>query len=249
MKKIKVGAVSYLNTKPLIYGFEQGMMQDSVELILEYPSRIAAMLLENEIDLGLVPVAIIPRMRESYIISDYCIGAEGPVASVCLFSDVPITEIKEVLLDYQSRTSVRLARILLKEYWKVNPVITDAKEDFRDHIKGNTAGLVIGDRAFEQRRISAYRYDLGEAWKVHTGLPFLFAAWISNKRLDDAFIKEFNEATGRGLLHLDKVIEQNPTDLFDLHTYYTQHISYPLTDGKRRGLELFLQKLAASHIV
>lgn len=246
MNKIKAGAVSYLNTKPLIYGFEQGMMRDSVELILEYPSHIAGMLLRDEIDLGLVPVAILPELRESYIISDYCIGAEGPVASVCLFSDVPINEVKEVLLDYQSRTSVRLAEILLKEYWKVNPVLTHAGEDFRDHIKGSTAGLVIGDRAFEQRRISRYRYDLGEAWKALTGMPFLFAAWISNKPLDAGFVKKFNEATGAGVLRLDKVIAQNATDLFDLHKYYTQHISYPLTDGKRRGLELFLQKIAAS---
>src|SRR4051812_10140619 len=142
MRKIKVGAVSYLNTKPLIYGFGQGMMSDGVELVLGYPSHIAGMLLNDEIDVGLVPVAIIPRLKESYIISDYCIGAEGEVASVCLFSDVPLGEVKEVLLDYQSRTSVQLARLLLKEYWKVNPVLTDAAEDFRDHIKGTTAGLV-----------------------------------------------------------------------------------------------------------
>ncbi|HSC37349.1 MAG TPA: menaquinone biosynthesis protein, partial [Chitinophagaceae bacterium] len=175
MRKIKVGAVSYLNTKPLIYGFGQGMMQDEVELILDYPSSIAGMLLEDKIDLGLVPVAIIPRLRESHIISDYCIGAEGEVASVCLFSDVPVGEVTEVLLDYQSRTSVRLAKLLLKEYWKVSPLLTDARADFRDHIRGTTAGLVIGDRAFEQRKLSAYRYDLGEAWKLHTGLPFVFA--------------------------------------------------------------------------
>ena len=238
-----MGAVSYLNTKPLIYGFGQGMMSDAVELVLEYPSRIAGMLADDEIDLGLVPVAIIPRLKESYIISDYCIGAEGEVASVCLFSDVPLGEVKEVLLDYQSRTSVRLAKLLLKEYWKVNPVLTDAAADFRDHIKGTTAGLVIGDRAFEQRPLSAYRYDLGQAWKQHTGLPFVFAAWIANKKLDAGFIKDFNKATGAGLLQLDDVIAQNPCSLFDIRKYYTQHISYQLTDEKRKGLGLFLNKI------
>jgi chorismate dehydratase len=249
MRKIKVGAVSYLNTKPLIYGFGQGMMQDQVELILDYPSSIAGMLLEDEIDLGLVPVAIIPRLRESHIISDYCIGAEGEVASVCLFSDVPVGDITEVLLDYQSRTSVRLAKLLLKEYWKVNPVLTDARADFRDHITGTTAGLVIGDRAFEQRKLSAYRYDLGEAWKLHTGLPFVFAAWIANKKLDTGFITEFNKATGAGMLQLDDVIAQNPSPLFDLRSYYTQHISYRLTDEKRKGLSLFLKKLSDNNII
>jgi chorismate dehydratase len=243
MRKIKVGVVSYLNTKPLIYGFEQGMMRDEVELIPDYPARIAGMLVNDEIDLGLVPVAIIPRLKESFIISDYCIGTEGEVASVCLFSDVPLGEVKEVLLDYQSRTSVRLARLLLKEYWKLNPVLTDAKEDFREHIKGTTAGLVIGDRAFEQRPLSAYHYDLGLAWKNHTGLPFVFAAWIANKRLDAGFITEFNKATGAGLQHLDTVIAQNSCDLFDLRAYYTKHISYQLTDEKRKGLGLFLNKI------
>lgn len=248
MRKIKVGTVSYLNAKPLIWGFEQGMMSDTVELIPDYPSRIAAMLADDEIDLGLVPVAIIPRLKESYIISDYCIGAEGEVASVCLFSDVPLGEVKEVLLDYQSRTSVKLARLLLQEYWKVNPVLTDAKEDFREHIKGRTAGLVIGDRAFEQRPLSAYRYDLGQAWKQHTGLPFVFAAWIANKKLDSGFITDFNIATGRGLQCLEDVIVQNPCDLFDLRAYYTKHISYQLTDEKRKGLGLFLSKLSQYHM-
>src|SRR3981081_883007 len=112
MNKIKCGAVSYLNTKPLVYGFQQGFMNDSMELTEDYPSRIATMLLNDEIDVGLVPVAIIPRLKEHYIIGDYCIGADGEVASVCLFSDVPIGEVEEVLLDYQRRTSVRLARIL-----------------------------------------------------------------------------------------------------------------------------------------
>src|SRR5689334_3017766 len=111
-KKVRVGAVSYLNTKPLIYGFEEGMMKDEIELVYDYPARIAAMLLQDEIDVGLVPVAIIPLLKESYIITDHCIGADGKVGSVGLFSDVPIEQVTKVLLDYQSRTSVLLVRLL-----------------------------------------------------------------------------------------------------------------------------------------
>ena len=92
--KIRIGAVSYLNTKPLIYGLEQGMMKDEIELVVDYPSRIASQLINNEIDAGLVPVAIIPHLKEYYIISDYCIGCDGEVASVCLFSEVPIQQVK-----------------------------------------------------------------------------------------------------------------------------------------------------------
>ena len=111
------------------------------------------------------------------------------------------------------------------------------------------AGLVIGDRAFEQRKLSTYRYDLGEAWKLHTGLPFVFAAWIANKKLDAGFITEFNKATGAGMLQLEEVIAQNPSPLFDLRSYYTQHISYRLSDEKRKGLALFLKKISESNIV
>lgn len=246
MRKIKCGAVSYLNTKPLIYGFEQGGMNDVIEIISDYPANIASMLLNDEIDLGLVPVAIIPKLKEHYIISDYCIGADGEVASVCLFSDVPIEEAAEVLLDYQSRTSVHLATILLKEYWKVNPILTNAKADFRQHIKGVTAGLVIGDRALEQRQVSPYVYDLGKAWKDFTGLPFVFAAWVSNKKLGNDFIDVFNTTTGAGTQVIDKIVAQNPYPLFDLKKYFTQYISYTLDDKKKQGLHLFLEKLGST---
>src|SRR6202012_610183 len=142
----------------------------------------------DEIDVGLVPVAIMPLLEEAYINGDYCIGSNGNVASVCLFSDVPMDKIERVVLDYQSRTSVQLARVLLREYWKVSPELIDGGKDFRDHIKGATADIVIGDRALEQRRVSPYVNDLGEAWKALTGLPFVFAAWISNKKLDAGFV-------------------------------------------------------------
>lgn len=243
MGRVKVGAVSYLNTKPLVYGFRDGQMQDQMEIIEDYPSRIAGMLLNNEIDLGLVPVAIIPALQEYHIVSDYCIGAKGAVASVCLFSDVPLQEAEEVLLDYQSRTSVNLARILLRDYWKVQPHLTNAAADFREHISGKTAGLVIGDRAFEQRKLSKYKYDLGEAWQQFTGLPFVFAAWISNKQLDASFTRAFNEATGKGLGAIDAIVQSNPYPLFDLNNYFTRCISYNLDAEKKKGLALFLEKL------
>jgi chorismate dehydratase len=242
-KTIKVGAVSYLNTKPLIYGFKHGYKIDGIEIIEEYPAKVASMLLNDEIDVGLVPVAIIPKLKEHHIITDYCIGAEGPVASVCIFSDVPIDKVEKVLLDYQSRTSVALAKVLLKHYWKIEPAFEDAKEDFREHIKGTTAGVVIGDRAFEQRKQSTYIYDLAEAWIDMTGLPFVFAAWIANKKLPEDFIKQFNCGNKIGLGDIDKVIAENPYDKYSLQTYYTQNISYELTYKKREGLKRFLELL------
>jgi chorismate dehydratase len=214
-----------------------------MELIEEYPARIATMLLNNEIDVGLVPVAIIPYLGEYHIISNYCIGAEGPVASVCIFSNVPIQEVEKVLLDYQSKTSVALAKILLKHYWKLNVEVEDAKEDFRDDIKGTTAAVVIGDRAFEQRKQSPYVYDLAEAWIEMTGLPFVFATWIANKKLPEDFKASFNAGNEVGLNNIDKVIAENYCGKYDLDTYFRQNISYQLTAKKMQGLNKFLEFL------
>ena len=238
-----MGAVSYLNTKPLIYGFEKGIMENEIDLIIDYPAKIAAALLNDEIDIGLVPVAIIPEMKNYFIIGDHCIGSEGEVASVCLFSEVPMEQIETVLLDYQSRTSVKLAQVLMKEFWKIKPVIKKADADFRSLITHTTAAVVIGDRALEQRKIAAYHYDLALAWQQHTGLPFIFAAWISNKPLEEEFIIKFNAANDIGLQHIDEIVATNPYPVFDLKKYYLNYISYNLTAGKKAGLKLFLEKI------
>ena len=192
MKKIRVGIVNYLNTRPLIYGLLRPPVSEMIELTGAYPAKLARMLANDEIDVGLIPVAAIPQLPSYHIVGDYCIGTEGEIASVCLFSEVPMHEIKKVYLDYQSRSSVALLKWLMKEYWGIHPEIVEATDDsYRQEIKGTTAGLVIGDRALEQRSKSAYVYDLGEAWKQMTGLPFVFAAWVSNKKLPDDFIASF----------------------------------------------------------
>jgi chorismate dehydratase len=229
-----------------MYAFRHGRKIEGMEVVEEYPAKIASMLLNDEIDVGLVPVAIIPRLKEHYIIGDYCIGAEQEVASVCLFSEVPMAKIKKVILDYQSRTSVALARILIENYWKLPVVFEEAGVNFRDEIKGTTAAVVIGDRAFEQRKMSPYQYDLAEAWIAFTGLPFVFAAWISNKKLSDGFIQAFNEANNVGLQNIDAVVAENTSPFYDLKKYYTRNISYNLTPQKRQGLERFLSFLPKS---
>ena len=109
-----MGAVSYLNTKPLLYGFKGSSISSEIELIEDYPSKIAQLLIDDKIDIGLIPVAVIPKLQEWHLVGNYCIGAESPVASVCIFSEVPIEQVTKVILDYQSKTSVRLAQLLLR---------------------------------------------------------------------------------------------------------------------------------------
>lgn len=244
MDKIRVGIVNYLNTKPLLYGLELSPIKDKIELIGAYPSRLAQMLMDNQIDLGLIPVAAIPELPSYHIVGNYCIGAEGEIASVCLFSEVPMDEIKKIYLDYQSRSSVSLLQWLMRESWGINPEIVQSIDDsFRQEIKGTTAGLVIGDRALEQRKVSTFIYDLGSEWRAITGLPFVFAAWVSTKKLPDHFIKEFDEANALGLQHIDEIISKTSFQLYDLKKYYNLHLSYQLDERKKRGMELFLTYL------
>ncbi|MGV3593808.1 MAG: menaquinone biosynthetic enzyme MqnA/MqnD family protein [Sediminibacterium sp.] len=243
-KRIRIGAVSYLNTRPLMLGVRRSGLMDKVEVTEDFPANIAAMLLNDQVDVGLVPVAIIPRLQEAHIITDYCIGAVGEVASVGIFSEVPIEAIETLILDYQSRTSVNLARILLQEFWKKEVAIENATADYRHRIKGTTAAVVIGDRALAQHQHSKYYYDLSLAWQQHTGLPFVFAAWVSNKVLDEDFIDAFNRANAYGISHLDEVVKDIEFPHYDLKKYYSKNISYQLDAEKKAGLQLFLQKLS-----
>jgi chorismate dehydratase len=217
-----------------------------LELSVDYPAKIAQQLIDGEVDVALVPVAVIPKLKEYHIISDFCIGAEGPVASVCLFSEVPLNEIKRIYLDYQSRTSVALLKVLVREHWKLSVELIETTGDYQDKIKGTDAGLVIGDRALEQRKVSPFIYDLAEHWVRYTSLPFVFAAWISNKPLPAEFIQQFNNANSLGIHNIPAVVAENPYPIYDLTTYYTQNISYPLTPSKKQGMQRFLSHLVNS---
>lgn len=244
MDKIKVGIVNYLNTRPLIYGLQRTPIKDQIELIEEYPSKLADMLKNDEIDIGLIPIAVLPGIPNYRIVGDYCIAAEGEVASVCLFSEVRMDEIKKIYLDYQSRSSVALLKWLMKEYWGLHAELIEAENDnFRKEIHGTTAGLIIGDRALQQRRISTFIFDLSSDWKKITGLPFVFAAWISKKDFSPEFVQHFNEANALGLQHLDEIAIANPFPDFDLKKYYQFHINYVLDERKREGMEKFLEAL------
>ena len=241
-RKWCIGAVSYLNTRPLLLGLEQSGLMPQIELVKAYPAKIAQDLMDGTIDMGLVPVAVIPLLKEAYMTSNYCIGAEGDVASVCIFSKVPMEQIKKVYLDYQSRTSVQLAHILLQQFWKKEVEFLKAEEGYIQHINGSTAGVIIGDRALAARKQFPFIYDLAGAWKQHTGLPFVFATWIANKPIPSKFMEAFDKANGYGLMHLEEVIAgiPNAEQVYDLNTYFTQNISYDFNEEKRKGLDLFL---------
>jgi chorismate dehydratase len=245
MKKIKITAVSYLNTKPFLYGIFKHKIAENIDLELNIPSVCAQLLRDGSVDLALVPVAIIPELENAKIVSNYCIGTDGKVRTVCLYGKTPIQEWDKLYLDFHSRTSVELTKILLKEHFKLSPEFMPATEGFIDKIEGKTGGLVIGDRTFALPWRFPYIYDLGEIWQQHTGLPFVFAAWVTTKTLEPEFLTQFNEALAMGLDFIPQLIYLMPDEYkgANLNEYFNQNIKYEWSDKKRNALNLFLKKL------
>lgn len=245
LNKIRVAAVSYLNTKPLLYGIKRSpQLLSQISLIEDYPKKIGKMLVNDKVDVGLIPVAFIPQIPHWQIVSDYCIGSYGKVETVCLFSDVPYEEIENALLDYQSFSSVNLCKIIFKNFWKKKVTFVNADENYISTIGGNTAGIIIGDRVFEHKSSPScqkYIYDLAEEWTNYTHLPFIMAAWIANKKLPQKFIENFNAANQLGLKNIDDVVNEIAYDKYDLKKYFTQDISYNIDEDKLKALHLFLQ--------
>ena len=241
-RKIRVGAVSYLNTKPFIYGLQHGPISHEFELMLDYPARLVSMLKNDQIDIGLVPVGALPGLGECHIVSEYCIGTNGEVASVAIFSEVPMDEIETVYLDYQSRTSVLLCKLLFERHWKKEVRFLEAHdESYINEIKGKTAGLIIGDRALMSRSKFPFVYDLGLGWKEMTGLPFVFAVWVHAREWSKETEAIFSAAISSGLKSLDTIADNHPIGYYDLKHYYTHNISYQLDESKRKAITEFLK--------
>ncbi len=243
MEKVKISVVSYLNSKPFIYGLKHSELINNVELSLDIPSDCARKLLNGEVDLGLIPVAVIPKLKEHYIISDYCIGAEGKVTSVMMYSEVPLQEISTILLDYQSRTSVTLVKVLANNYWKISPIWINAEANFENNIKDTTAAVIIGDRTFGLENKYKYAYDLSEEWQKFTQLPFVFACWVANKPLPETFINSFNQALKFGLDNRTQLIsELKELNVYhtDISDYLNHHIKFNYDAEKQKALKLFL---------
>lgn len=234
MKKISVSAVSYTNTLPFLQGIRNSDVMAKIDLSVDYPSECARKVIEDEVDMGIIPVAALSKLETYHIIGDYCIGSDGAVDSVFIFSDKPANEIRSLRLDKQSRTSNGLAQILLKHYWKREvEVVTEGEAD---------AYVLIGDRTFGKKETVPYAYDLGHYWKEMTGLPFAYAVWVSNKKLPDDFEIEFNAALADGVSHPEDVIEGLPVYAhFDYKQYLTKNLDFHLTAEKRIAIDTYLE--------
>ena len=246
MDKIRISAVKYANTYPFIYGLIESGFEKKVILETDHPSDCAAKLISGRVDIGLIPVAALPMLNKYYIISDYCIGANSYVRTVMLLSNSPSDKIKKIFLDYRSRSSVNLTKVLAKNSWKreFEWINTTKGFDFIN-IGRDEAVVLIGDQCFEFENNFRYKTDLAMEWKKFTGLPFVFACWTANRKLDNEFIIEFNKALKLGVENIDAVVEMfgNTGAITGktLKTYLSENIDFNFNEEKKAGLKLFLE--------
>ena len=240
--KLRISAVSYMNARPFVYGIENSGFLKSYSLSLDIPSLCARKIKNDQADIGLAPVAVLSELKNYFIIPDFCIGSNGPVRTVMLYSEVPLKKIQTIYLDYQSKTSSKLIQVLAKYWWKISPIFAQTENGYENKIEGISAGLIIGDRNFSLPRKFKYVYDLSEEWKLFTGLPFVFACWIANKKLPEETALAFYKSLKFGVENKNAVIK----DLAKYHnektmrSYLTRSIDYNFDQDKHTAMNLFL---------
>lgn len=245
MNKIRISAVKYANTYPFIYGLKENGFDKKAILETDHPAGCADKLIANRADIGLIPVAALLQLKEYHIISDYCIGSDGNVRTVMLLSNCTFEEINTIYLDYRSRTSVNLSRVLAKNFWKRDFAWQNTSKGFDfQNIGMNEAVVLIGDQCFGFEKSFRYGTDLSGEWKKHTGLPFVFACWASNKLIDPEFLEEFNLALKSGVSNINGVVktmgQAGSIKGEILRQYLTVNIDYDFNNDKKKSLELFL---------
>lgn len=243
---MNIALVSYINTRPFLDGLEAEFGDgEEVHLHLLPPSDCARALFDGQADLALIPVGSIPLGPKLNLLPSWCIGADGPVESVFVFSQKPIEEIEQVWLDRHSRSSNALAQILFAKHWNKEVRWLEPANKHFDQIDDTTAGVVIGDEAIRIKDTFAYQYDLSEAWKEMTGLPFAFAVWAHVPgRFDESSIARIETALETGVNQRIQTAQKwakhfGMSAEFAEH-YLTECIDFEFDSAKHEALELYL---------
>lgn len=242
---VRLGAVSYLNSKPLVRDLDQ--LLPGSRIVLDYPSRLADSLAAGELDVALIPSVEYFRGTGYRLISSACVAARGPVMSVKLYCRVHPGQIRRLALDEGSRTSAALARVILAERYGVYPDAEPLPMESSTTASSADAILLIGDRAMHPPREEFTEVmDLGQLWYDWTGLPFVFAMWVARDDVDITGIEQaLDESRDRGVAAVREIAcEQAPQLGLSSQTavtYLTENLNYFLTSAERSGMELFRQ--------
>lgn len=253
MDPMRIGAVSYLNTKPLVYGLES--CADEIELIFDLPSRLADRLAAGDLDVALIP-SFEAILDPGYtVVSDACIGCRGPVWSVKLLSRVAPEKIKTLALDEGSRTSRVLSRIFLQKQFGVSPTLSPLLMTDHWQETETDAVLIIGDRAMAPDPPQfPFVWDLGQAWHQWTGLPFVFAVWAARTQEQlDRLDGVLSQTRDQGIANIAHIAESNSgrygLSEAQCKQYLQQNLHFHLGDAEKQGLELYFRYAAELKLI
>ncbi len=240
---MRIGAVTYLNTRPLVFGLEQ--VPHGHELIYDLPSRLADRLAAGDLDVALIPSVEYLRHPAYSIISDACIACRGPVLSVKLFSRVPFSQIQTLMLDEGSRTSVAMAKILLRERFGLTPQTAPLPMGVTLDQTASDAVLLIGDRAMHARHPAFHHvWDLGEEWCRFAELPFVFAVWTARAGLDASHLSSLlSTSRDTGMSHLKSIVDceaaRHGLTPEACREYFERHLHFYFGPRELEGLKHF----------
>lgn len=253
VRVVRLGAVSYLNVRPLV----QGLADDpSVALRFDVPSVCARLLADGEIDLGMVPSITYADRPGDRIVPGACIGSEGPVDSVAVFSRKPMRDVRSIALDTSSRTSAALTRILCSRAWHITPVFIPHAPDLEAMLASADAALLIGDPALflDHRGFGVEKTDLGTAWTSLTGLPFVWAFWSGPASGADAtVVHRLHQARDEGVAATDAIADAycagDPPRQAVARRYLREHMRYELGARAMEGLRAYYREAHALGLI
>lgn len=254
MAVVRIGAVSYLNARPLVAGLAS--RPDRFAVRYDLPSACARLLHAHEIDLGLIPSIEYLRGEGYAIVPDCAVASDGPVASVALFTTVPIERVRAIALDTSSRTSVALTHVMAAKYFGIRPSMIDEGPDLEQMVRHADAALLIGDPALfaDHRRLGLDKIDLGEAWKAFTGLPFVYACWTGPAgALTPGDVAALQQARAEGASTPHAIARayypDAPEKALAGGDYLRDNIQFRLGARERAGLERFYALAAEVGVV
>ena len=250
---VRLGAVSYLNVRPLVYGLDA---QPHLSLRFDVPSECARLLASGDIDLGMVPSITYVDRPGDRIVPGVCIGSDGPVASVALFTTRPMRDVRSIALDTSSRTSAALVRILCHQRFGIAPTFIQHPPDLASMLAVADAALLIGDAALfiDHAAHRVDKIDLGTLWTEMTGLPFVWAFWSGRP---DAVVADtvrvLQQASEDGLSHLDEIAAaycaSDPVWTETAQRYLRENLTYTLSARAIQGLERYYREAAELGLV
>lgn len=246
---VRIGAVVYLNARPLTWALDRH--PERWQIRYDLPSACSALLHAGNVDLGLVPSIDYLHASDYRLVPGVGIGSRGPIASVALYSRVPVDEIRRLALDTSSRTSVTLMRVLCRHHFRIAPEFVPHAPDLAAMTAACDAGLLIGDPAFDadHAALGLTKIDLGAAWTAMTGLPFVYAAWTGRAgAIDAADVAALQAAQAEGIGAAGAIASEygrgDALRTARAAAYLRDNVRYGLGPDEAAGLQQFLDYAA-----